>query len=349
VVDGQDDTMNPPPFVSVIVPCRNESAYLGACLDSILDCGYPSDRMEVLVSDGMSRDGTRELASSYAARDARVRCIDNPRRITPAALNRGIAEARGDVIVRLDAHSTVSPGYLTRAVECLETTGASNVGGVMHTVTRDSGPFAEPIRLTLTSRFGVGNSHFRTGSREARWVDTVFGGCWRREVFERIGPFNERLERSQDIEFNLRLRRAGGTILLAPGMECRYYARATLLTFLRRNWDNGVWAVLPFAYAQGIPVRWRHLAPLAFVGAVGAAALTALLWHPLAWLPAVVLGPYLAANLAVSLIAAWKQRQPSLALLLPIAFAALHWGYGAGSVWGAARLFAILARRGQRS
>jgi len=327
------------PFLSVIVPCRNEAEYLRACLDSILACGYPPDRMEVLVADGMSRDGSRELARSYAARDLRVRPIDNPRRITPAALNRALELARGDVIVRLDAHSAVSPGYLTRAVECLESSGASNVGGAMHTVTRDRGPFAEPIRLALTSRFGVGNSSFRTGSYskgEPLWVDTVFGGCWPREVFDRIGPFNERLERSQDLEFNLRLRRAGGKILLDPGMECRYYARATLLSFLRHNWSNGVWAVLPFAYARGIPVRWRHLVPLAFV-----CALIATLVAKLPWLPALVLGPYLAASLGVSLTAAWKKRRPSLAALLPVAFASLHFPYGMGSLWGTLRLLWI--------
>lgn len=336
------------PFVSVIIPCRDESDYLGACLDSILDCGYPRDRMEVLVADGMSRDGSRELAQSYAARDARVRSIDNPRRITPAALNRGLKESRGDVIVRLDAHSTVSPGYLSCAVECLESSGASNVGGVMHTATRDHGLFAEPIRLALTSRFGVGNSHFRTlsgegrGSRDLLWVDTVFGGCWPREVFTRIGGFNERLERSQDIEFNLRLRRAGGKILLTPAMECRYYARATLPSFLRHNWSNGVWAVLPFAYAPGIPVRWRHLVPLALVGALGLAALVS---PQLPWFPALVLGPYLAVSLAVSLTVAWKKRRPSFALLLPVAFASLHFPYGAGSLWGALRVLGVLTRR----
>jgi succinoglycan biosynthesis protein ExoA len=330
------------PFVSVIVPCRDESTYLGACLDSILDCGYPRDRMEVLVADGMSGDGTRELARGYAERDARVRCIDNPRRITPSALNRALEAARGDVIVRLDAHSTIAPGYIARAVECLETSGASNVGGVMHTVTLDHGPFAEPIRLALASRFGVGNSHFRTGAltegREPLWVDTVFGGCWPRAVFARVGRFNERLERSQDIEFNLRLRRAGGKILLTSGMESRYYARATLVSFLRHNWINGVWAVLPFAYASGMPVRWRHVVPLAFVGALG---LSLLISPKLPWFPVLVLGPYLAASLAVSVTMAWKQCRPSLALLLPVAFASLHFPYGAGSLWGALRLIRI--------
>jgi succinoglycan biosynthesis protein ExoA len=341
------------PFVSVIVPCRDESDYLGACLDSILDCGYPRDRMEVLVADGMSRDGTRELARHYAARDARVRCIDNPLQITPAALNRALEQARGDVIVRLDAHSTVAPGYIARAVECLESSGAWNVGGVMHTVTRDRGPFAEPIRLALASRFGVGNSHFRTGAHwkgcEPLWVDTVFGGCWPREVFRCIGGFNERLERSQDIEFNLRLRRAGGKILLTSGMEIRYYARATLASFIRHNWTNGVWAVLPFAYARGIPVRWRHLVPLALVGALGLALSLALLVSPkLPWLPALVLAPYLAASLAVSLMLAWKKRRPSLSVLLPVAFASLHFPYGVGSLWGALRLLRVKLLRNSR-
>lgn len=323
------------PFISVIVPCRNEAAYLGPCLDSILASEYPPDRMEVLVADGMSEDGTREITRRYASRDARVHMVDNPRRITPAALNCALEQARGEVIVRLDAHATVAPSYLAGAVKWLESSGADNVGGVMHTVTHDQGVFAEPIRLVLTSPFGVGNSRFRTGANEPVWVDTVFGGCWRREVFGRIGKFNERLERSQDIEFNLRLRRAGGSILLAPDMECRYYVRATLGYFLRHNWSNGVWAVLPFAYTQGSPVRWRHLIPLAFVCSLGVALLASL---KVPWIPVLILCPYLVVNLAVSTAAAWKLRRPSLALLLPIAFASLHFPYGLGSLWGTLRL-----------
>jgi succinoglycan biosynthesis protein ExoA len=322
------------PFLSVIIPCRDESAYLSACLDSILACDYPRERMEVLVADGMSQDGTRELIHSYAERDARVRSIDNPRRITPAALNRALEQANGEIIARVDAHSTVAPGYFSRAIECLESSGAANVGGVMRTATRDRGPFAEPIRIALSSRFGVGNSHFRNGVTAPRFVDTVFGGCWPREVFLRIGQFNERLERSQDIEFNLRLRRAGGKILLTPAMESVYYAHATLGFFLRRNWSNGVWAVLPFAYASGIPVRCRHLLPLAFVCALGAALLVS---PKRPWAFALVLGPYVIASLAVSLTAAWKKRRPSLAALLPIAFASLHFPYGLGSLWGTLR------------
>jgi glycosyltransferase involved in cell wall biosynthesis len=327
------------PFVSVIVPCRNEATFLAPCLDSILGGDYPRERMELLIADGGSVDGTRELAEQYAGLDPRVRVLDNPRGITPAGLNIAILHARGDIIVRLDGHSTIAPNYLTQAVEILESSGAANVGGSMRTLTRDRGLFAEPVCVALTSPFGVGNSRFRTGVKEPSKVDTVFGGCWRREVFSRIGLFNERLERGQDIEFNLRLRRAGGQILLAPGIESSYYARATLKSFWLRNWTNGVWAVLPFAYTEKMPVRWRHLAPLGFVGALAVAAIAALIrpgFGGRAMLS--IAGLYLAVNLAVSLAAAWRRRNPKLALLLPVTFASLHLSYGAGSLWGVARL-----------
>jgi succinoglycan biosynthesis protein ExoA len=320
------------PFVSVIVPCRNEAATLGRCLDSALASDYPADRMEVLVVDGMSEDGSRACIEQYAARDPRVRRIDNPARVTPAALNRAIRAARGDLILRLDAHSALAPDYLRLAVEHLDTFGADAVGGAMRTLPQKPGPFAEAIRVALTHLFGVGNSHFRTGAAQPRWVDTVFGACWRREVFERVGLFDEKLERSQDLEFSLRLGRAGGKILLVPRMEIRYYARAELVAFWRHNWTNGVWAVLPFAYARGVPVRWRHLVPLAFVAALVATQGLALL-------------PYATLSLTISLHAAWKERKARLAVLLPVAFASLHLAYGAGSLWGVLRLIAIALRR----
>jgi hypothetical protein len=151
-----------------------------------------------------------------------------------------------------------------------------------------------------------------------------------------VGLFNEKLERSQDIEFSLRLRRAGGKILLAPKMESRYYARATLASFWRHNWTNGVWAVLPFAFTKGVPVRWRHLVPLVFVTALVGTAFTR-------GLPFIAV-PYLLLNVAASLEAAWKARNLKLALLLPVAFASLHLAYGAGSLWGVVRLAGITAK-----
>jgi hypothetical protein len=219
----------------------------------------------------------------------------------------------------------------------------------MRTIARDSGPFADPIRIVLTHPLGVGNSRFRTGLDKPCWVDTVFGGCWRRQVFDRVGKFNEKLVRSQDMEFNIRLRRAGGKILLAPDLEARYYARATMGAFWRHNWSNGVWAILPFAYSDVVPVRWRHVAPLAFVSAF----IVSMVGWSVGWLPwgapVVVAGPYAAAILGASAAVAVRARRASWALLLPATFASLHFGYGAGSLWGVLRLLGIQARKSLKS
>jgi len=331
------------PVISVIIACRNEARCIDRCLDSVLSSEYPPERIEVIVADGMSRDGTRECVDRHAARDRRVRRIDNPARTTPCGLNRAIAAARGELILRLDAHAAIAPDYIARAVRNLESGGADCVGGAMRTVASGSGVFAEPIRVGLSQPFGVGNAHFRTGADKPLFVDTVFGACWRREVFERIGCFDERLERSQDIEFSGRLRRAGGKILMSPEMKIDYYARTTLGAFWRQNWSNGVWAILPFAHVPGIAVRCRHLAPLALVLGV-AVSTAAAAWTGIGWLAGSVAAPYVAANLGASVQTAWKQRSIALGLRMPVVFASLHLAYGLGSLWGCARLAVLLAK-----
>jgi len=320
------------PFLSVLIPCRNEVRSLGRCLASVVASDYPAERLEVLVIDGASSDGTRDVIAHWAACHEHIRMVENPRGTTPAALNHGIAVARGDVIARLDAHAALAPNYLSRAVDYLESSGAHNVGGIMRTRAQRNGPWAGAVVAALTHPFGVGGARFRVGrpepGEEPRWVDTVFGGCWRRQVFERIGGFNERLERGQDMEFNQRLRRAGGKILLAPDLVTEYYARAEMGSFVKHNWTNGVWAVLPFAFCREAPVRARHLAPLALVLGL----MVALLVAP--WMAAV----YVAANLAASAQVAWRERSWRYVAQMPVAFAGLHLPYGAGSLWGVARL-----------
>jgi succinoglycan biosynthesis protein ExoA len=335
------------PLVSVVIPCRNEVSFIGRCLDSVLASEYPANLLEVIVADGMSLDGTRECVAAYTARDSRVRLIDNPAGVTPVALNRAIEASRGTVIVRLDARAEIAQEYVARAVESLDSSEADCVGGAMRTLTEGSGKFAEAIRIALTHPFGVGNSHFRTGSGSPsngpRWVDAVYGACWRREVFDRLGWFNERLERSQDIEFSTRLRRAGGRILVSPEVQINYYVRGSLRDFWRRNWSNGVWAVLPLACSPGIVVRWRHLAPLGLVIAL-TGAVTASVWLDMGWPAAAVAGPYVAANVAAAVHAAFKERKASVAFLMPVVFSSLHLAYGFGSLWGCVRLAAALAR-----
>jgi cellulose synthase/poly-beta-1,6-N-acetylglucosamine synthase-like glycosyltransferase len=153
------------PFVSVIVPCRNEASFIERCLDSILGSDYPAGRLEVIVADGMSGDGTRSLLEVLATRDPRLRMIDNPERITPVALNRAIAAAQGEILVRFDGHAVMPPDYVRRCVELLESAGADNAGGSIRTVAQSDGPFSGPIVAALSSRFGVGNSSFRTSGR----------------------------------------------------------------------------------------------------------------------------------------------------------------------------------------
>lgn len=331
------------PLVSVIIPCRNEAHSIDRCLDSVLSSEYPRERLEAIVADGMSRDGTRKRVDRYAARDRRVRRIDNPERTTPHGLNRALAAARGELILRLDAHAVIAPDYIARAVQNLKSSGADCVGGAMRTVASGSGVFADPIRIGLSQPFGVGNAHFRTGSDKPLFVDTVYGACWRQEVFERIGCFDERLERSQDIEFSSRLRRAGGKILMSPEMKIDYYARATLGGFWRQNWSNGMWAILPFAHVSGIAVRWRHLAPLALVLGLASSA-TAALWNGIGWLAWSIAASYVGANVAASVQAAWKERSLALTFRLPVVFASLHLAYGLGSLWGCARLAVLLTK-----
>ena len=295
------------PFVSVIVPCRNEEQHLGRCLESILASDYPRDRMELFVVDGMSSDRTRDIVASYAARHPVIRLLDNPRRIAPCGLNIGIEAARGEVIVRMDAHVIYPPSYLPILVRALLERGADNVGGVLETLPGADTPVARAIALGLSHRLGVGNSYFRVGVREPRWVDTVAFGCFRREAFERAGLFDEELVRNQDDEFNYRLIRRGGRVLLMPTARAYYLARTSL----------------------------RQLVPSLFLTALGASGLAALWWRP-----AVVVGAGIAATYAAAVLAASGVAAPRhglrVAAALALVFPVLHVAYGLGFLLGLA-------------
>jgi len=315
------------------------------CLDSIVGGDYPTDRLEVLVVDGMSDDGTRAIAEDYVRRYTFVRVLDNPRRITPAALNTGIAAARGELIAWMSAHNRYARDYLTQSVRHLEAYGADNVGGVLVTVPREQTLIGWAIARALSHRFGVGNSYTKIHVKKPIWFDAVFGGCYRREVFGRVGLFNERLVRGQDMEFHIRLRKAGGRILLVPSVVSYYYARADLASFWRQNWSNGVWAILPFLYSPVMPVSWRHLAPLGLVVALLGSAGLALAAPAGRWLLGGLGGAYLAATLAASIHVAWRERDSKYLAVMPIVFAALHFAYGLGSLWGVAQAARVLLSR----
>lgn len=334
------------PFVSIIIPCRNEEQFLGRCLDSILANDYPCDRLEVLVADGMSEDGTRAIVERFARKHPFIRWVENPRKIQAAALNIGIAQARGDIIMRLDAHSTYHAQYVSRCVKALIQYGADNVGGVWKVFPRRDNIVERAVARSLTHPFGIGNATYRFARQgQPRWVDTVPFFCMTREGLRRLGPFSERVGPSEDMEFSNRLRKAGGRILLVPDIICYYYARSDPKSFLKHNWRNGLWTMLPFSQSSSLPVAWRHLVPLAFVLSLGLSGGLALMGAGGGWLLLAIAGAYGLVNLAASVQVAWRERDLRYLGLMPLVFAALHLSYGLGSLWG---LVQVLGRRRAR-
>ena len=326
------------PFISVIVPCRNEEKFIGGCLDSITGNDYPKDRLEVLVVEGMSEDGTLEIIKSYAQQYPFIKLLDNPEKVTPVGLNRGIRNARGSVIIWMSSHNFYEKDYIIRSIENLHKYSADNVGGIMKTLPREDTLLGRAIVASLSHRFGVWNSYFRIHTSEPRWVDTVFGGCYRKEVFDRVGLFNENLVRGQDMEFNLRLKRAGGKTLLIPDIVSYYYARSDIKSFWEHNFTNGLWAVLPFSHSEIMPVSWRHLVPLIFVTSLIGAAILGIFLTPFKWIFIAIVVSYLVANLAASLQIAWREQDLRYLVIMPFVFGTLHIGYGLGSLWGVLKL-----------
>lgn len=334
------------PFVSVLVPVRNEERYIERCLYSIAGQDYRRDRIEVLILDGMSEDATRQVVSRFAAESTLdLRLYDNLRRTAAAAMNLGLSIARGDLILRVDGHAALAPDYLRRCIAALDADGAECAGGVIESEgDTDAG---RAIALAMASRFGVGGAAFRVGGGGV--VDTVAFGVYRADLFQRLGGFAEDIERGEDDEFNYRLRDAGGVILLVPEARARYTVRAGLRGLWRQYFGYGRAKpeVLRRHPAQAQP---RQFVPAAFVALViGTSALAAAgRRRPLIGL----LAAYGAANTAASVAAAQRGGWRALPLL-PAAFACLHVAYGSGFIAGLPRaalgaggLRGLMRRRG---
>jgi glycosyltransferase involved in cell wall biosynthesis len=317
------------PIVSVIVPCRNEKDHIEACVRSILAQDLPPDELEVLVADGMSDDGTRKILERLAQEDSRVRVIDNPNRITPCAMNVGVRAARGRYIAIMGAHNHYAPDYLRQSVQVLEQTGADNVGGAM--VCEATSWLQQAIAAAHHSAFAVGGARWHDPSYEGP-ADTVFGGVYRREVFTRIGLFDEELVRNQDDEFNLRLIRAGGKIWQSPRIRSCYRPRNSLGSLFRQYMQYGYWKVRVIQ-KHTLPASARHLVPGGFVLSLLLLPLVSL-WFPFAawgWLGLV--GIYSCSNVAVALLTA-ARRGWALFPILPLVFACYHFAYGYGFLRG---------------
>ena len=250
--------------LSVICPIYNEEKHIAACLDSILRQDFPKEELEVLLVDGMSTDRTREIVQQYTEQYPFIFLLDNPKRIVPTGLNIAIRVAKGDVIIRLDAHAIYPDNYFSVLVDKLYALNADNVGGLCRTLPAKETPVCEAIAAALSSPFGMGDSHFRIGTNKEMQVDTVPFGCFRREVFDKIGYFDEELIRNQDDEFNGRIIKFGGHIYLIPSVVCDYYGRDSIGKVSKMFYQYGLFKPL-VNKKLGNPATVRQFFPFFFV------------------------------------------------------------------------------------
>lgn len=324
-------------MLTVICPILNEEKYIAKCIDSILEQDYPKDDLEILFVDGMSRDKTREIVAELATKYPFIHLIDNINHTVPWAMNLGIKAAKGDVIMRLDAHATYEKNYFSVLVDALQKYNADNVGAVCRTDVLNKNSKTLAIREVLSNKFGVGNSTFRTGIKTAQEVETVPFGCWRRDVFDKYGMYNVRLVRNQDIELNKRIIRGGGKIIIVPETFCTYFARETYKALAKNNCANGKWNILTVYYTKELrSLSLRHFVPLIFVLSLIVPTLVGLFWNPALYISASALCAYLLTLGTVSAKLALSKTLNFFYLLA--SFAVLHISYGWGSFIGLLKL-----------
>lgn len=319
-------------FISVIVPVYNEEKYIQACMESMLAQDYPKDSMEWFFVDGMSADRTREILEEYQERyPDLIHVLLNPNKTVPYAMNLAIRESRGEYIIRLDAHAEYADNYFSKCVEVLDETGADNVGGVMQTKSRTE--VGKTIAKMLSSRFGVGDSQFRTNGKDG-YVDTVPFGAFRRDVFDKVGLYDERLTRNQDSELNYRIIHNGGKIYLSNKIKLAYYCRDSVSGIVKMAMLNGKWNIITSKLCPG-SMRLRHFIPCVFVLSLIGMPILSLLWWGFGVLFGLELLAYLALDVLFSAKAADSVKEFLLLLFL---FPAFHVCYGWGSLMGIAKV-----------
>lgn len=320
-------------MLSVIVPIYNEEKYISKCIDSILEQDYPKNDLEVILVDGMSTDKTREIVAEYTAKYPFIRLIDNPKKIVPYAMNSGIQASKGDIIIRLDGHVEYPNNYFSALVKNLKALDADNVGALCETLPCGSSAKELAIAEALSSSFGMGNSYFRIGCDEVRQVDTVPFGCFKREVFDKVGLYDNELIRNQDDELNGRIIKSGGKIYLIPSIVTKYFARDQIGKVKKMFYQYGLYKPL-VNKKLGAPATIRQFFPLVFVlGLIFGAMLSCISW--------IIAVMYLSVMVLYLLLACYftfksvkKTGKISLFLYQPLTYLTVHVSYGWGYLVG---------------
>jgi len=315
-------------IVSVIVPMRNEGNYVEKCMKSILSQDFPLEKLEVIVVDGLSEDKSQEIAKYYAKMyPDTVKLIENVNKTVPFAMNIGIKKSVGKYIVRLDAHSEYANDYISKCISTIEETDADNVGGLL--ITRGVGFIGEAFAKVISSKFGVGNSGFRTNASSG-YVDTVPFGTYKRETFEKYGFYDTRLTRNQDNELNYRIRKNGGKVYLNSDIKLTYFCRNNIADILRQSFENGKWNIITTKLCPGA-MSVRHFVPLGFLLSLITMPVIIFFLPILVWLFIAELGLYLILNIFFSFkLASGISQIPILFILFPL----MHLSYGFGSLVG---------------
>ncbi|MBQ8594253.1 MAG: glycosyltransferase family 2 protein [Bacteroidaceae bacterium] len=323
--------------VSVVCPIYNEERFIARCIESVVAQDYPKEELELFFVDGMSNDATRSIVADYASKYPFLHLLDNPHKTVPYALNAGIKDSTGDIIIRIDGHCTYPVNYISTLVEWQVKLQADNVGAVWNTLPARDTTVCHAIAAASSHKFGVGNSLHKVGADKVTETDTVPFGCFPRSVFERIGLFDTDLVRNQDDEFNARIINAGGKIFLIPKLVIDYYARDSVKKMMKMYYQYGLFKPL-VNKKLGAPATVRQFFPMLFVLGIVLGGLMSLAWS---W-PQI---PYLAVLLLYALLAvafsvqeAGRRHKPLLVLVLPLMFLLVHLSYGWGYLVGIYKL-----------
>jgi glycosyltransferase involved in cell wall biosynthesis len=327
--NAEEGEANRDEVVTVIVPCRNEAAAIEKCIGSILAQDGLARGDEIIFADGLSEDGTMDILRRVAKLDPRVKVMSNPGRITSSGLNAAIGASRGNIIVRLDAHTEYASDYISQCCRALQATGAANVGGPARTKTETY--MEKAIAAAYHSPFSVGGARFHDASYEG-FVDTVTYGCWPRSTFEKFGLFDEQLVRNQDDEHNLRITRQGGKVYQSANIKSWYRPRGTLAALFKQYMQYGYWKVRVIQKHK-LPASFRHLVPGTFLLALLLLSLSSLLFVSALWLLLLLLGLYGLAVMAASIQTA-RRSEWKLLPTLPFVFGCYHFAYGTGFLLG---------------
>ncbi len=318
-------------FISVICPVFNEEKYIDTLVNSILNQDYGYNDLEVFFIDGKSMDKTPYKLKLYCEQYPFFKYVENPFRNVPSAMNIGIRKSKGDYIIRIDAHSVYPMDYFSKLIKYAEELKSDNIGGFVITDVKNKSCKSLAIKEVLSNRLGVGNSMFRIGTNKIAEVDTVVFGCFKRNVFDRFGLYDERLIRNQDIELNKRIKRGGGKLYQVPDIKCTYFARESLWEFVKNNFLNGLWNVYTLYYTNTFKsLSPRHLIPLLFISSLLIPALLSISYKPLIYLTLITFLTYAFVILINSLYTSYSKRINFYFLF--ISFFLLHFSYGSGSL-----------------